>query len=116
RQEADAILGVYDFSNVGSLVDVGGGQGALLAVILSAYPHLHAILFEQPDVIERARDVMIRAGVATRCEPRSGDFFKAVPPGGAVSLLKSVLQNWDDEQSVAILSNCCHAMSVRSRL
>jgi phytoene dehydrogenase-like protein len=62
EQEAAAVLAASDFSHVSKVVDVGGGQGALLAAILNAYPHTGGVLFDQSSVIDRARNVMARAG------------------------------------------------------
>jgi O-methyltransferase domain len=91
-------------------------QGALLAAILSAYPHAYGILFDHPSVIDRARHVMARAGVADRCAMKSGDFFEAAPDGGDVYMLKSILHNWDDERSTTILKNCRGVMHRNSRI
>lgn len=116
EQESLAILGAYDFTDAVHLIDVGGGQGALLAAILAARPEARGVLFEQPDVVERAREVMRRAAVADRCAMVPGDFFEAVPGGGDLYLLKSVLHNWDDARSRTILRNCRDSMPSRSRL
>jgi ubiquinone/menaquinone biosynthesis C-methylase UbiE len=106
EQESAAILAATDFSRAGTLVDVGGGQGALLAAILKAYPQAHGILFDRASVLDRARDVMARAGVEQRCAMQPGSFFETMPEGGDVYLLKSILHNWDDARCVAILKNC----------
>jgi O-methyltransferase domain/Dimerisation domain len=116
EQEAAAVLGAYDFSDVSNVVDVGGGQGALLAAILSAHPHTCGVLFDQSGVLDRARNVLARAGVAGRCAVRPGDFFEAVPDGGDVYVLKSILHNWDDGRSIAILRNCRAVMRRGSKL
>ena len=72
----DAIVAAYDFSKTRVLVDVAGGEGALLAAILVANPHLRGILFDQPHVLATARALLERAGVADRCEIVSGSFFR----------------------------------------
>jgi O-methyltransferase domain/Dimerisation domain len=116
EQEAAAVLRAYDFSGASTLVDVGGGQGALLAAILTAYPQAYGILFEHSSVIDRARHVMAHAGLADRCAMKPGDFFEAVPDGGDVYLLKSILHNWDDGRSTTILKNCRNVMRRSSRI
>src|SRR5215210_121322 len=116
EQESAAILASYDFSDAKNVVDVGGGQGALLAAILNAHPRAHGILFDQGTVVERARDLMVEGGVADRCLIVPGDFFEAVPGGGDVYVLKSVLHDWDDARSTAILKNCRDVMGPGSRL
>jgi tRNA A58 N-methylase Trm61 len=67
EQEARAIISAYDFSDVSNLIDVGGGQGALLVAILAVHPQAQGVLFEQPGVVERAREVMKQTAVAGRC-------------------------------------------------
>lgn len=84
EREAVAVIDAYDFSAVSNLVDVGGGEGALLAAILNAYPQANGVLLEESSVIDRARNVMAHAGVADRCAMKPGDFFEAIPDGGDV--------------------------------
>jgi len=116
EQEAAAILAAYDFSSASTLVDIGAGQGALLIAILRAYPHAHGVLFDQDGVADHARHALVQAGLADRCDIAAGSFFEAVPAGGDVYLLKSVLHNWDDAACLTILRNC-HAVAHRgSRL
>jgi hypothetical protein len=81
-----------------------------------AVEEVYAVLFDQESVVERARDVMARAEVAARCATEPGSFFEAVPAGGDVYILKSILRNWDDERSVAILKGCRGAMRPGSKL
>jgi hypothetical protein len=103
--ETQAMLDVYDFTNIGSLVDVGGGNGTTLAAVLRKYPAIRGILFDRPDVVERARANLRAAGVESRCRTAAGDFFQAVPEGGDAYLLRHIIHDWDDEQSRTILAN-----------
>lgn len=114
--ESAAVLSAYDFADAAKLVDVGGGQGALLAAILKAYPQTSGVLFDQESVIDHARYVMAHTGVADRCAMTPGNFFDAIPKGGDVYVLKSVLHDWDDERSITILKNCREVMRRGSRL
>lgn len=116
EQEATAILAAYDFAEIRKLIDVGGGQGALLIALLRAYPKAQAVLFEQSDVIDRARRALEQAGVASRCALESGSFFEALPAGGDACVLKSILHNWDDVRSKTILEKCRDAMAPAARL
>jgi hypothetical protein len=109
-EEAMAVAPVYDFSGVRTVVDVGGGRGALLAAILRANPHLRGVLFDAPHVVAGARSLLDAHGVAERCALVGGDFFDTVPLGGDAYLLKWILVSWDDERSVSILKNCHRAM------
>ena len=111
-----AVTAAYDFSRLGTLVDVGGGQGALISSILAANPTLRGILFDIPPVIESARGRIGEAGLAGRCELVAGDFFASVPAGGDAYVLKWVIHDWDDEHSVAILGSCRRAMARDGRL
>ena len=104
------VIKAYDFSRLGTLVDVGGGYGALLQGILLAYPGLRGILFDIPAVIEGARGRIEAAGLAERCEVVAGDMFEAVPPGADAYILKWVVHDWSDELSLALLRNCRTAM------
>jgi hypothetical protein len=85
---------------------VGGGEGVLLATILAANPALRGILFDQPQVVSGAKDLLERVGVANRCEVVSGSFFESVPNGADAHLLKSVVHDWDDATTVKILRVC----------
>jgi hypothetical protein len=110
------VVTAYDFSALGTLVDVGGGQGGLLTTILKANPALRGILFDQPAVIQGAKGRIEAEGLADRCALVSGDFFQAVPEGAAAYLLKSILHDWDDERSIRILRSCRQAMGEQARL
>lgn len=115
RPWSRAVLAAYDFSAAGTIVDVGGGYGALLAAILAAHAHVRGILLDLPHVVERARPLLADAD-ADRCTVVAGDFFDAVPAGGDTYLLKNILHDWDDERCVTILRNCRKAISAAGRL
>ncbi len=110
------IADAYDFSGMQRLVDVGGGEGRLLASILHAYPALHGTLFDLPEVVANAHEVLSAAGVADRCEVIGGDFFAAVPAGADGYLLQQIIHDWDDARASAILRRCRSGMSPSSRL
>jgi DNA-binding transcriptional ArsR family regulator len=105
-----AILAAYDFGRFARLVDVGGGNGALLAALLTAHPHLRGVLVDQPHVVRGAEPVLRAAGVLDRCEIVGGSFFESVPAGGDAYVLKSIVHDWEDEECVAILRTCREAM------
>jgi orsellinic acid C2-O-methyltransferase len=116
RLTAVAVAAAYDFSSLRTIVDVGGGNGALLIGILSSHLHLEGIVFEQPHVAERAAREIERNGLADRCRVVGGDFFAAVPEGGDAYLLKHVIHDWDDDHAITILRNCHRAMGPNGRL
>jgi hypothetical protein len=97
----------YDFGRFGTVVDVGGGQGALLSAVLEANPAVEGVLFDQPHVVANAL-------VPERCRVVAGNFFEAVPEGGDAYVLKWIIHDWDDEQAIAILRSCRRAMSADS--
>jgi O-methyltransferase domain len=105
-----AIASGYDFSVFNVIVDVGGGQGALLAAVLGQHTSTKGILFDLPHVVVKAQDVLRTAGVTHRCEIMGGDVFKAVPKGGDAYLIKSVLMDEDNDQAIAILKACRSSM------
>jgi hypothetical protein len=114
-QEA-AILAAYDFAPAATVVDVGGGHGALVAALLQAHPRLTGVVLDLSPAIAGAKALLAAAGVAGRATCVAGDFFTAVPAGGDLYLLKSVLHNWDDSDVVGILRNCRQAMAEGARL
>jgi ubiquinone/menaquinone biosynthesis C-methylase UbiE len=111
-----SILFSYDFSEIDTLVDVGGGQGNLLVSILKQYPNVKAVLFDQAETIERAQKLLEKEQLNSRCEVIAGSFFEVLPEGKDVYMLKHVLHNWDDEQALKILQNCRRAMVVGKKL
>ena len=111
--EIDALLAAYDFSTAGHLVDVGGGNGTLLAAILTKYPQLDGTVFDLPHVVEAAQQVKSQQ---PRLRFAGGSFFTDVPVAGDTYLLKKVIHDWDDESARRILERCRAAMSPRSRL
>lgn len=112
----ETVVESYDFSGIEVLVDVGGGEGTLLAEILANNPALRGILFDQPRVVSVARALVGRAGVADRCELVGGSFFEGVPEGADAYLLKSVIHDWDDASAGGILRRCREAMAGDGRL
>jgi hypothetical protein len=116
RHIAIAVAAAYDFSPCRRIVDVGGGNGALLAGILAANPTLTGVLFDLPDVAARAGEQISELGLADRCEIIGGDFFKDVPGGGDAYLLKHVIHDWNDDRATAILRTCRRAMTSEAKL
>lgn len=103
RREIRALLPAYDWSVFGTVVDVGGGNGAFLSALLAAFPALRGVLFDQPHVVAAAGEVLAAHGVADRCTVRGGDFLSAVPAGGDGYVIKRALYDVDDDGAVALL-------------
>jgi hypothetical protein len=110
-----AILAAYDFSGFTKIVDVGGGHGLLLCGILERYSQAQGVLCDLPSVVENAYHIRNTA-VEARCEVVGVDMFQSVPAGGDVYILKSILHDWNDDESVQILRNCRQAISTHGKL
>lgn len=113
---AVAVVAAYDFTPFRTLVDVGGGNGALLIGILSANPGLRGIVFDLPSAAERAKRRISKSKLTERCQAAGGDFFAEVPSGGDAYLLKHVIHDWNDGRALTILKNCHRAMGPNGRL
>jgi hypothetical protein len=113
---AAALLATCDFSGGGTVVDVAGGQGQLLASLLAAVPSLRAILADRPEVLAGAPEILRAAGVIDRCEVVAADFFVSVPAGGDAYVLSQIICDWPDEEALAILRVCHQAMAPGARL
>jgi SAM-dependent methyltransferase len=109
-------LTAYDWSGVGRVADVGGGTGTALAAVLAAHPHLHGVLFDRPDVVAGAEDVLRAAAVVDRCEVVGGDFFNDALPAADAYVLSRILHDWSDEAAAAILRNCRRTLADGGRL
>ena len=110
KQITSSFLSTYDFSRFELIVDVGGGNGSLLAAILQRHPHPRGIVFDQPHVVALAERVLESAGVADRCRTEGGNFFESVPAGGSAYLMKAILHDWEDADARSILRTCRNAM------
>jgi SAM-dependent methyltransferase len=113
--DLSAVMGAYDFSEFKRIVDVGGGHGALLHGILSVNPKLRGILADQPAVVAGA--ATLRTGsIADRCEVVGVDFFVSVPEGADAYIMKRIIHDWSDEDSLKILRNCRRAIRPNGKL
>ncbi|MFO0866128.1 MAG: methyltransferase [Gemmataceae bacterium] len=114
--ETPAMVDAYDFSGIQTLVDVGGGNGSLLSAVLRKYPGMKGILFDLPQVVERAKDVLRGQGVAdrVRCEP--GNFYEGTASGGDAYMMRHILHDWTDEQCGTILGHIRKAIPNSGRL
>lgn len=99
----------YHFSEVRTVIDIGGGHGSLLQMILQKNSHLHGVLFDMPPVLTGATPI-------DRCEFIEGNFFESIPAGFDAYLMKFVLHDWTDEQAIHILRNCRQAIPDHGKL
>ena len=112
---APAVVEAYDFSGFGTLADIAGGHGYLLAQILKANPKLSGVLFDVAPVVEGAAALLKREGVADRVERVAGDFFESVPRADAY-IMKHIIHDWDDARAALILRNINAAMGDEARV
>ncbi|WP_308121964.1 methyltransferase [Streptomyces sp. TRM70350] len=96
----------FDFGRFSRVTDVGGGDGTLLAGVLAAHPGLTGVLYDTKEGLAQAPRTLERHGLTERCSLIAGDFFRSVPKGSDLYLMKSVLHDWADAQVVTILSHC----------
>ncbi len=115
-RESQAMLDVYDLSDVGTFVDVGGGNGKTLISVLERYPPMQGMLFDLPHVVQAAAPNFRAAKVDSRVKLAPGSFFESIPTGGDAYLLRHIIHDWYDEQSTQILKNCRQAMHAKARL
>ncbi|MFT3840153.1 MAG: methyltransferase [Myxococcaceae bacterium] len=106
---ASEVVRCWDFAKTKTVVDLGGANGTLVKAVLNAFPSCSGTLFDLPHVIGTAAQGLEAAGLKARCEAIGGDFFQQVPQG-EVFLLKQILHDWNDEQSVALLKNVAKSM------
>jgi hypothetical protein len=104
-----AVLEAYNFGPFETIVDVGGGNGTLLAGLLDTHPSARGVLFDQPQVVEAAGEVL--APFADRVQVVGGSFFESVPEGGDAYVLKSIIHDWEDPEAIQILGACRAAMA-----
>lgn len=111
-----AALAAYDFTGIGTLVDIAGGHGHVLTSILQAYPTMRGVLTDLPHVLAGAEPRIRELGLADRCRTEPIDFFKAVPGGGDAYIMKHIIHDWNDDQASTILQNIRKAMNPGGRV
>jgi hypothetical protein len=110
RVVADAVAAAYDFSDMHTVVDVGGGYGALLEAVLARHQHLAGAVFDRPHVVAAAPSARASESVRARWSSIGGSFFDEVPAGDAL-MLKSILHDWPDDRCVEILRTCRRSLN-----
>ena len=112
----DFVASSYDFSDASLVVDVGGGNGALLAGVLQAHSHLRGVVCDLPAGLAGTPEYLKRHGLLDRCSTVECDFFESVPAGGDVYLVKNIIHDWADEPATRILANCRRAAARGGRV
>jgi SAM-dependent methyltransferase len=106
----------YDFGQFTTVVDVGGGNGALMAEILAAYSQPTGIVFDLPRTAPAAQQTIDARGLRDRCRFVTGDAFETVPSGGDAYVLSNFLVSWADDQAVTLLRNCRKAIVANGKV
>lgn len=114
--EPAAVAKAYDFSQAGTVVDIGGATGNLLSAVLSHHRRPRGILFDLPHVVRDAPALIKARGLTDRITIESGSFFESVPATTGAYLLSHIIHDWSKAQCLAILANCRRAMTLNSRL
>src|SRR5438874_160277 len=114
--EARAASDAYDFKGIGTLMDVAGGHGLLLATVLRLHKKMRGVLFDLPHVAAGAAATFTRAGITARVRIESGDFFKELPSGADAIIMKHIIHDWDDESATRILQACHRALGPRGKV
>jgi hypothetical protein len=99
RAKAAELATAYDWTPVEHVVDVGGGNGALLRILLAAHSHLRGTLFDQPQVVENVEQT-------ERLDVVAGDLFRDALPSGDVYVLSQILHGWADGGAAQVLERC----------
>lgn len=107
---------VYDFGRFRRIVDLGGGHGQLLALMLAAAPAAEGVLLEREALADGARRLLGGAGVLDRARFEAGSFFDTAPTDGDLYVLRRVLHDFDDEQAGAILATVRRQMPAGATL
>jgi hypothetical protein len=113
---APPVIAAYDWGALGHVVDVGGGNGTLLAALLEAFPNLRGTVLDQPATAAAARTHLAAAGVSDRGDAVAGSFFDPLPAGAGGYVLCAVLHDWDDRAAAAILRRCRDAAGTAGRV
>lgn len=111
-----AIVDAYNFSNINTLTDIGGGIGTLMAEILAANAHLKGVVADLPSVVLGAEKTIRSKGLHGRCKIAGCDFFRVIPKGSESYLMSNILHDWPDDKCKSILNNCRKAMQPEAKL
>jgi predicted O-methyltransferase YrrM len=112
--KAEAVR-LVDASSVGTIVDIGGANGALACGFVAANANAKGVVYELPHVVELAAEYARGQGLSDRVSAVAGDFFQSVPAGDLYRL-KFILHDWDDASYVKILANCAKSLSPNGRV
>ncbi|WP_181776347.1 methyltransferase [Amycolatopsis pittospori] len=108
-EQIPRLVAGFDWSRFGSVVDVGGGHGSLLAAILTANPAMRGHLVDLAPTAAGAVETFREQHLEDRTEVTGGSFFDPLPTGADAYLLSDILHDWDDENAHRVLARCVEA-------
>jgi hypothetical protein len=114
--ETAAMIDAYDFSQFGTVVDIGGGNGTVIRTVLEKNPTVSGVLYDLPHVVQRAQPLFDASSVAGRAKLIGGSFFESVPPGGDAYMMRHIIHDWYDDECRTILKNCHAVMRPDAKL
>jgi hypothetical protein len=114
--DPDVLLDPAEWPQIGTVADVGGGTGSLLAEVLRAHPHVRGTLVDLPRTVERSGEIFGPVGVADRVTLAAQSFFDPLPAGCDLYLLNKVIHDWPDAEARALLSRCAEAAGANGRV
>lgn len=109
------VIDAYEFSNSKVIVDIGGGNGALMYAVLSVAPQAKGVIFDEPYVVEQTQSQMPQE-FQDRCTVAGGSFFEKIPANADLYMTKWVLHDWNDDEVIHILKVCHKAMPIGAKL
>lgn len=117
KNVAPVMADVLPMQDARLLLDVGGGTGIYSIALLQKNPQLRAIVFDRPEVLKVASELIAEYGVADRCELISGDMFAdSLPTGADRILLSNILHDWDVPECSQIVNRCAQALTPSGQL
>jgi 16S rRNA G1207 methylase RsmC len=106
----EAFADKFDFSRFQTLCDVGGATGLLSIECAKKHPHLRCISFDLPAVESIAKKHIAAAGLSSRVDTASGDFFKDPLPKADIVTMGMILHDWNLEKKLHLIRSAYDAL------
>ena len=116
RREVRTLIPAYDWASFGTIVDVGGGNGAFLAALLAAFPSVTGTVFDQPHVVAGAGPVLAEHGVTDRCQAAGGSYLESAPAGADAYVMKRIMYSMQEQEALRALRTVRAAMRDDSKM
>jgi 8-O-methyltransferase len=103
-------IAALDWREFRSVVDVGGARGGLSTLLAEANPHLHATVFDLPDLAPEFARYAPTTSVADRVSFHPGDFFTDDIPETDAVVFAHVFHNWPLDVRTMLLRKAARAL------